>query len=86
MRTEGVAHWQRIVYGVGMSQLLDAIREAIEASDETPAAIARGADVAKSQLSRMLSGERGLSVDTLERLADYLGLELVIRPRTKRKG
>jgi transcriptional regulator with XRE-family HTH domain len=69
-----------------MSRLLETIRVAIQASNETPAAIARGAGVAKSQLSRMLSGERGLSVDTLERLADYLGLELVIRAKRGRKG
>lgn len=69
-----------------MGMLTDAIADAIRASDESVASIARGADVARSQLSRLLSGERGLSADAIERLADYLGLEIVIRPRGKRKG
>ena len=70
-----------------MGQLSKAIADAIRASDETPGAIAAGAGVARSQLSRLLSGERGLSADTIERLAAYLKLEIVIRPkRGARKG
>jgi len=69
-----------------MGQLTDAIVTAIRASDKAPGAIARGAGVARSQLSRLLSGERGLNSDTIERLADYLGLEIVIRPKRTRKG
>jgi len=68
-----------------MGQLTDTLIEAIRASKETPAAIARGAEVAKSQLSRLLSGERGLSSDSIERLADYLGLEIIVRPKRTRK-
>jgi plasmid maintenance system antidote protein VapI len=68
-----------------MGQLTDAIVKAIEASDETPGAIAKGAGVARSQLSRLLSGKRGLSTDTIERLADYLELEIVIRPKRRRR-
>jgi transcriptional regulator with XRE-family HTH domain len=69
-----------------MAHLMDAIRDAIKTSEQTPAAIARGAGVAKSQLSRFLSGERGLSVEVLERLAGYLDLEVMIRPKRRRKG
>lgn len=39
--------------------------------------------MARSQLSRLLSGERGLSADTIERLADYLGLQIRIEPSGK---
>lgn len=61
--------------------------KAINASDETPSAIAKGAGVARSQLSRVLSGERGLSAETIERLANYLGLRITIEPKGKtRKG
>lgn len=36
-------------------------------------------------LSRLVNGERALSFDAAERLADYLGLEIVVRPmRPKR--
>jgi transcriptional regulator with XRE-family HTH domain len=67
--------------------LAKAIAAAIRASDEAPGTIAKGAGVARSQLSRLLSGERGLSVESIERVADYLRLEIVIRPkRGARKG
>jgi transcriptional regulator with XRE-family HTH domain len=67
--------------------MTEAIAAAVMAHPETPSAIAKGAGVARSQLSRLLSGERGLSVDTIERLADYLGLRITIEPKTKtRKG
>lgn len=69
-----------------MGQLTKAIAEAVKASDQSPYAIAKGADVARSQLSRLLSGERGLNTETIERLADYLELEIVIRPKQTRKG
>lgn len=66
-----------------MGRLTKAIEETIRASRESPAAIAKGAGVARSQLSRLLSGERGLSADTIERLADYLGLQIRIEPSGK---
>lgn len=69
-----------------MAKLTEAIRQAITDSEETPYAIAKGADVARSQLSRLLSGESGMTVDTIERIAEYLRLEIVIRPRRTRKG
>ncbi len=55
----------------------------MNASDQTPYAIAKGAGVARSQLSRLMSGERGLNTDTIERLADYLGLQITIEPKSK---
>lgn len=67
--------------------LLESIIKAINASGETPYAIARGAGVNKSALSRLLNGERGLSIESVERIAEYLGLEIVLRPKGgKRKG
>ena len=67
----------------GMGQLTKAIAAAIKASDETPYAIAEGAGVARSQLSRMMRGESGMTADTIERLADYLGLRITIEPKGK---
>jgi transcriptional regulator with XRE-family HTH domain len=66
-----------------MGQLTKAIAAAVKASDQTPYAIAKGAGVARSQLSRLLSGERGMTTDTLEKLADYLGLQITIEPKGK---
>lgn len=66
-----------------MAKLTNEIRAAVKASDQTPYAIAKGANVARSQLSRLLSGESGMTVDTIERLADYLGLQITIAPKGK---
>ena len=69
-----------------MGQLTKAIAAAVKSSDQTPYAIAKGAGVARSQLSRLLSGERGLNSETIERLAEYLGLQITIEPKGKTKG
>lgn len=66
-----------------MGQLTDAISAAIRASDETPYAIAKGANVARSQISRMMRGQSGMTADSIERLADYLGLKIKIEPKGK---
>ncbi|MCL2639758.1 MAG: helix-turn-helix domain-containing protein, partial [Phycisphaerales bacterium] len=36
--------------------------------------------IKQSQLSRLMSGQTGVSVENLERLADAFGLEIIIRP------
>jgi len=61
-----------------MGQLTKAITAAVKASDQSPYAIAKGADVARSQLSRMMRGQSGMTADTIERLAAYLGLHITI--------
>jgi len=66
-----------------MGLLTKAITAAVKSSDQTPYAIGKGANVARSQLSRLLSGERGLDTDTIERLADYLNLQITIVPKVK---
>lgn len=71
-------------YPRGMGQLTESIAAAIRASDQTPYAIAKGAGVARSQLSRLLSGERGMSTETIERLADYLDLQIIIERKVKK--
>ena len=72
---------------MGMAQILDAICDAIEASEKTRYRIAKDTGISQTQLSRLMSGERGLSIAALETLADYLGLEIVMRPkRRRRKG
>ncbi len=71
---------------VNMAELLNAIRKAIRDDGRTPAEIADAARIARSQLSRLLSGERGLSVEGMERVAGVLGLEIVIRAKRARKG
>ena len=69
-----------------MSRLLDEIRRAIETGDKTRYRLSQDTGIPQSQLSRFMTGEKGLSFDAMERLADALGLEVIIRPkRTRRK-
>lgn len=68
---------------MGMARLTDAIRRAVEASGKTRYRIAKESGVSAGQLCRLVNGERGLSVDTIERLADYLGLRITIEPKGK---
>ncbi len=67
-----------------MAEILDTIRKAIEASGQTRYRIAQETDIAQSQLSRLMSGERGLRIDTVQRLAEYLGLEIIVRPKRRK--
>ncbi len=68
-----------------MATILQSIQAAIENSGQTCYRICKGAGVAPSQLSRFVNGERGLSVEAVERLADYLGLEIVIRSKRRKR-
>ncbi len=70
---------------MGMTRILDAICEAIEASDKTRYRIAKDTGISQAHLSRLMSGERGLSIESAEKLADYLGLEIIIRPKRRRR-
>jgi len=69
-----------------MSKVLSEICKAIRESDKTPYRIAQESGVEKSALSRLLNDQRGLSIEAIERLADCLGLDIVVRPKRKRKG
>ena len=59
------------------------MRRAVEESGLSRAEISRGSGVAESQLSRFVRREHGMSVENLERLAEHLGLEIVIRPKRR---
>jgi len=67
-----------------MRSIQQQLVDAIEASGETRYQIAKGAGVSQSQLSRLFTGESDLSTATIGRIAEHLGLELILRP--KRKG
>ena len=68
----------------GMAELLNMIRKAIEASGQSRYRISKETGIAESVLSRFMSGETAITVETVERLADYLGLEIVLRPKRGR--
>ena len=69
-----------------MGGVLDDIRKAIDAGDKTRYRIWKETGITQAQLSKLMRGQRGLSIEALERLVDCLGLEILIRPKRRRKG
>jgi hypothetical protein len=53
-----------------------AIREAIRRDNRSITRLARDAGVSQSQVSRFVSGQRSVTIDTMDRLIGTLGLEL----------
>jgi hypothetical protein len=69
-----------------VGKVLDGIRRAIERSEHSRYAISKATGISQAQLSRLMADKSGLSIESLELLLTFLGLELVIRPKAKRKG
>ena len=68
-----------------MGDLADDVRTAIRESGLSRYEIAKKTGVSQSVLSRFMSGETGMTLATLERIAPLLGLEIVIRKRRKKE-
>jgi transcriptional regulator with XRE-family HTH domain len=56
------------------------VRRAVRDSGQSQYRIAKETGVDKGALSRFMSGERGLTTDTLDRLVEHLGLTLCPNP------
>jgi plasmid maintenance system antidote protein VapI len=77
--------------GVAMSRsgkkvgtMAEVLKDAIEASGQSVAAVARGAGIPQPVLHRFVVGERDLTLRTAEKLVTYFQLEL--RPARRKKG
>ena len=68
-----------------MPILLREVRKAMKSSGLTNYRIWKDTGITQGQLSRFARGERGMSVENIERMAEYLGLEIVIRPKRRSK-
>ena len=64
--------------------MVEIIRHAIERDGRTRYQIAKASGVDKAVLGRFVRGERGLNLDTADRLCRVLGIEL--RRVQRRKG
>ena len=64
-------------------KLSDQIRQALADSEHTRYRISQETGLNEAALGKFFHGERGLSLDSLDRLAEFLGLEVVIK---RRKG
>lgn len=67
-----------------MAPIYDDIRDAIEAGDMSRYRIAKETGISESQLSLFMAGNKGVSVEALETLADCLGLEVTTRRKRKK--
>lgn len=68
------------------TKLTDQVRQAIEECGETRYAICKATGLDNATLCRFISGERGLSMNALDTVAEYLDLHIVSkRPKAKRK-
>jgi transcriptional regulator with XRE-family HTH domain len=68
-----------------MRAFSDQIRDAIRASSLTCYALAKQAGIAESALSRFLSGKQSMSLATLDKIAETLGLQVVVGVPEARK-
>jgi transcriptional regulator with XRE-family HTH domain len=60
------------------TKLSDQVRRAVENSHLTQHAVARATGISEPLMSRFLSGKNGLSMAYLDKLADYLQLDICI--------
>lgn len=68
-----------------MGTVLKQIKQAIHDSDLSRYRIAQESGVSESALSRLMSGEQGLGIDAIEKVAHVLGLEIVVRLKRRRR-
>jgi len=70
-----------------MAKLTDQLRAAIDGSGMSRYAVAKAIALDQSTLSRFMSGKAGLALDTVDKLGEFLGLQLVTTKKpTKGKG
>jgi plasmid maintenance system antidote protein VapI len=67
-------------------KLTDQLRQAIDDSGQTRYAIAQATEIDESALAKFYNGHRGLSLDNLDRLFEYLGLRIVMDRKPETKG
>lgn len=63
----------------------DQIRAAVEASGLSRYRIAKEIEVGEATMSRFMSNKGGLSMASLDRLAELLGLAVVVQPKPERR-
>lgn len=64
----------------------DEIRAAVENSGMSRYAICREIELNQGAMSRFMSGQGGISLDTIDRLAELLGLRVAVRRPRKQRG
>lgn len=80
MSLEEYLSWRRSSGDVPLARQLQA---AIAATDQSLYAIAQASGVAAPVLQRFVNGERGITLETAGKIAEYLGLSLLPNTRAK---
>ena len=68
------------------SKMTDQLRQAIDDSGLTRYRIAKETGISEATLSKFYLGQRGLSMEALNALGEYLGLRIVMDRKPKKKG
>ena len=68
------------------SLLTDQLRQAIDDSGMTRYQIAKGTGIDESALAKFYNGHRGLSMDALNALGEFLQLTIILGRRPTKKG
>ena len=66
-------------------KLSDQVRNAIDNSGVTRYRIAKETQIDESALAKFYNGHQGLSLKALDRLGEYLGLEIITRTDSKKR-
>ena len=69
-----------------MAEILEKIRQAIEDSGVSRYRISQETGIDQGQLSKLMSGEAGLSLASLEKLCEFLDLEIIVRPKRSKRS
>jgi plasmid maintenance system antidote protein VapI len=67
-------------------RLSDEIRDAVNASGMSRYAICKTLGIAEATMSRFMNAKGGLSMEFIDRLAELLGMHIVVRPTKKQGG
>jgi len=66
-----------------MEKVSDQIRAILKSCGRTRYAIAKATGISEATLSKFATGQRGLPMKTLDRLGEYLGLQVIQTKQTK---
>ena len=66
-----------------MAEVLNEVRRLIEESGETRYAISKATGITQVQLSRLMAGDVGLSLDSLEKLLHHLGYRIELQKQRR---
>ena len=74
-----------LAHNASMAELLKQVREAIDSSGQSRYAISKATGIGQPQLAKLMAGTAGLSIEAAELLLDYLGYEIQIQAKNKRR-